>query len=468
MTIKIDLMRLLKYLLARIWLPIICAVICAGVMFYHSSFMVPDTYTASATLYVYNANPNVVNYQYVNLSDLNTAVQLIDTYMAVIRSNKVLDAVLERLDNPRLTTAAISASLSMGSVSGTGLLRISSTTPDPQLSMDICNAVASIAPHEIIRVVGAGSLEVVDYAELPKGPNSHNTMRNAMLGGMAGGVLACGLLVLMFLLNQKLTESKELTDMYTPPLLGVIPLQPEMKRRADYLLGNNSPTQLLVAYGKLRMNLTFAMKDKPKMLLVSSSVPGEGKSTVAANVAVSFAKDGKRVLLIDGDMRKPSQELLFDVNTHGSGLSEMLIGEASKDEAVLHEVRPNLDLIRSGTIPPNPAELLNSVEMRDFLHKQSDMYDLIVLDVPPINVVSDPLVLSDLGLNLLFVTRGGYSDHREIRKALKAVEFTDIPLLGMVMTGADLRRETGMSHKSYDRYYRVYDKSAKRTREAKK
>lgn len=468
MSIKIDLGRLIKYVLKRIWLPILLAVILAGGMFYRSAYMTQDTYTASATMYVYNANPNLVNYQYINSSDLNTAVQLMDTYMAVIRSNKVMDAVCERLDNPEILPAQVASTLSMGSVSGTGLLRISSTTRDPQLSMDICNAVASIAPSEIIRVVGAGSMEVVDYAELPMGPNGRGTLRNMTLGLLAGGVLGCGILVLLFLLNQRVADSRDLTDRYTLPMLGIIPRQSRSEGFVDRPISKMSPASLLVAYGKLRMNLNFTMKNKHKLLLVSSSVPGEGKSTVAANVAVSFAMDNKRVLLVDGDMRKPRQHQMFALNQSNTGLSDMLIGESSVKQVTVREIVPNLDLIPAGAVPPNPAELLNSSEMRKFLKNAEENYDYVVLDTPPINVVSDPLVLSDENAGLLFVTRAGYSDHREIRKALVAAEFTNIPVLGMVMTCANERAEDGYYRRGYKRYYNAYDQERKRAKEVQK
>lgn len=175
MTMKIDLVRLTRYLLKRIWLPILCALIGFGGMYYRSAYMMPDTYTAFATMYVFNGNPNAINYQYTTATDINTSVMLVDTYAVVIRSNKVMEAVAEQLDQSILPQY-IASTLSMSSVGETGVMQIACTTPDPQLSMDICNAVVSIAPAEIIRVVNAGSAEVIDYAELPLEPNNRQPM----------------------------------------------------------------------------------------------------------------------------------------------------------------------------------------------------------------------------------------------------------------------------------------------------
>ena len=163
-TREIDLIKLAFYILKRIWLVIICAAIGFGYMYWRVESRHVDTYTASATMYVFNANPNLVNYQYANYSDLDSAVRLIDTYTVVIRSNKVLDAVVERLtpDYPGISAGVISGSLSMGSVSETGVVAVNCTTRDPKMSCDICNAVVDVAPAEIIRVVGAGNAEVID------------------------------------------------------------------------------------------------------------------------------------------------------------------------------------------------------------------------------------------------------------------------------------------------------------------
>lgn len=458
MTMKIDLVRLIRYLLKRIWLPILCALIGFGGMYYRSTYMMPDTYTAFATMYVFNGNPNAINYQYTTATDINTSVMLVDTYAVVIRSNKVMEAVAEQLDQSILPQY-IASTLSMSSVGETGVMQIACTTPDPQLSMDICNAVVSIAPAEIIRVVNAGSAEVIDYAELPLEPNNRQPIKKGIIGALAGGVLGAGVLLIFFLMNRKLADTRDWTDNYTLPVLSTIPKQEKKENRSDYLIGNHTSSQVLAAYGKLRMNLFFAMHGEVKTLLISSAIPGESKSTVAANLAISFAMDGKSVLLIDGDMRKPTQGELFHLTDAEGGLSDLLVTASKKQGRIWENVRLNLDVLPTGTIPPNPSELLNSPEMQDLLKEMSKKYDLILIDTPPINVVTDALVLANTNVGMLFVTRCGYSDHREIRKALEAVEFSKINLLGATLTYATKTTEGYHSYSYYKRYYGAYDKN---------
>lgn len=463
MAVKIDMVKLLKYMLRRIWILIIVAEIGFGAMYYRAVFMQPDTYTAVATMYVFNGNPNVVNYQYTNTTDLNTAVMLVDTYKVVIRSNKVLNSVAERLGNS-ISAEYIDRTLGFGSVDKTGVMRISSTTTNPKLSMEICNAVADIAPAEIIRVVNAGNVQVVDYAELPERPNDKQGIKMGIIGALAGMVLAGGILVVLFLLNQKLTGSDELKERYNLQLLSIIGRVPAKKNKREYLLNENSEMQRKSEYQKLRVNLRFAMQNKTKTILISSAIPGECKSTVAANLSLSYAMTDSRVLLIDADLRKPTQNELFDLPKDAKGLSDILMGDASLQECVIRDVRKNLDIIPAGIGGANPADLLDSDRMRALLVAvQADEYSAIVVDLPPINIVSDALSLSDTNAGMLFVTRSGYSSHKEIRKALTAVEFADMLMLGMIMTCA-----TKQSDDSYGRYYSgYYDKYGKRKKDKK-
>ena len=221
---RIDIKKLFFFVLKRVWIVIVCAGIGFACMYCYTRYYQKDTYTAYATMYVLNGNPNLVNYQYANMADLNTAVQLLDTYMVVVRSSKVMTVVAERLQAkyPGINTGYISSTLSMGSVGETGVLQINCKTGNPQLSTDICNAVVDVAPAEIIRVVNAGSIEVIDYAEAPYGPDYRDPMKKGMLGALAGATLAGAALVLLFLLNHKVTEAEELTEAYTPPVLSSV------------------------------------------------------------------------------------------------------------------------------------------------------------------------------------------------------------------------------------------------------
>ena len=448
--------KLLAFILKRVWIIILCAGIGFAGMYYYSMNYKYDTYTASATVYVLNGNPNVVNYQYTNVSDLTSAVQLLDTYMVVIKSSKVMSVVAERLtaEYPGITSKYIASTLSMGSVSETGVLRIRSTTLNAKLSADICNAVLDVAPAEIIRVVSAGDIQIIDYAEEPLDPDYRSPRRDGLIGALAGAMLILVLLALLFLLNRKVTDIESLTDNYTPPILSSIKRSKAPKNAPELLLNENSTMEKVESYAKLRMNLLYTLvgKDK-KIVIVTSAVSGEGKSTVAANLAISCAMSGKKVLLVDADMRRACQKENFGYDESKPGLSEALVDKANWWDSVLTTKWENLNILPAGQLPPNPAELLSLPQTADLMAELQQQFDLILIDTPPIDVVSDPLVLSPYVAGCVLVVRQNYSDHREIRKALISIDMTGMNVLGFVFCGEKLKEERYYGKKYYQRYY---------------
>ena len=476
-TVRIDLLKLLKFVLKHCWLVILCAAIGAGMMYYRTEQR-PDMYTASGTMYVVNANPNMVNYGYTNTTDLSSAVQLIDTYSVVVKSERVMSTVLDTeldvLDEfgkatgekfllsqkyPELNTGLISATISMGSVNQTGMVRVSCTTNQPEKSRDICNAVLMNAPKAIVDVVGAGKAELVDAATLPLFPNSRGSMRQGIMGAIIGGGLAAALLLLICLLNQKVSSAKDLTASYTPPVLSSIRRSRRGSKDPDaYLLSKASEMELIESYAKLRINLMYTLSGKKNHVVeVTSAVSGEGKSTIAANLAISCAMSGKRVLLIDADMRRACQQDVFHYEADLPGLSNVLAGNCGWADTVVPGGQELLSVMPAGQIPPNPSELLESDAMRQLLKEVDQAYDLVLLDVPPINIVADPLTLSADVAGSVFVVRQGFSTHKEIRKALISAEMTGMDILGFVYYGENQLQDTISGYKNYKNYYQKYD-----------
>ena len=460
-TVKIDLVKLIRFVLKRSWLIVLCAEIGFGAMYIRTTRFMPDTYTASGTMYVNNGNPNVEQYQYTNSSDLDSAVKLIDTYLIVVKSEKVMKSVVAQLSNdyPGIQAGYISSSLSMASVSETGVAAVRSRTNDAKLSKDIVNAVLDAAPEEIIRVVGAGKIEIIDYAIAPMIPDSKGALKKGILGAMASAVLAGCVLLVMFLMNQRITDTKDLTDNYTPPVLASIQrIKEDSEKAGTFLLTNTTDMGIVENYAKLRMNLLYTLVGKEThAVIITSAVAGEGKSTIAANLAISCAMGDKKVLLVDGDLRRASQSSIFELSDHTKGMSEVLVGASKWQDMILKKIKGNVDLLPAGHFPPNPAELLGSNEMLALLKELEQAYDLVLLDMPPINIVSDPLVLSNSVAGCIFVTRQDYSDHREIRKALIEAEMAGMNVMGFVFYGEDIKEAGYYSKKYYNKYYSKYE-----------
>lgn len=209
--------------------------------------------------------------------------------------------------------------------------------------------------------------------------------------------------------------------------------------------------QVMEAYKMIRTNLLFALATtNSRTVVFSSAEPSAGKSTLSANLAIVMAQTGARVLLMDADMRKPSQHRNFK-KTRSLGLSKVLGGLNTLDECIHVNVKPNVDLITSGPTPPNPSELLGSTRMKELLEELESRYDFVFIDMPPLCVVADALVVAPNAAGVVLVARHNQTMYDEFGEALEKVNTAASKLLGVVLT--DMKVGTG-NYGRYGRYGR--------------
>ena len=208
------------------------------------------------------------------------------------------------------------------------------------------------------------------------------------------------------------------------------------------------------AYKLLRTNLTFMLPDtgKCRIIGVTSSIRSEGKSTTSINLSYTLAETGKRVLVIDGDLRLPSVAKKLELSVE-EGLSNLLVGMGTKESLIVRMSElPCWHVLPSGHIPPDPVERLGSAEMKALIEELSGDYDFIVIDLPPVNIVSDALAVAELIDGMLVVVRDDYSTRRELHKCIKQLELSSVRVLGFVVTS--LHGERSLYSKYKSRYYR--------------
>ena len=203
------------------------------------------------------------------------------------------------------------------------------------------------------------------------------------------------------------------------------------------ILSANSPFAMQEAYKTLRTNILFALRGTGcKKFCITSSAAGEGKSITILNLAISFAQTGKKVLLIDADLRCPALARLL-VEKATPGLSNILADLDSDQEAIHKDIYPNLDVIFSGDVPPNPSELLSGERMQQMLDKLSQKYDYILIDTPPVTMVSDVCIVASLLDGVLLLARQGKTRKDALKQAVNQLKLTDAKLLGYVLNGVD-------------------------------
>lgn len=217
--------------------------------------------------------------------------------------------------------------------------------------------------------------------------------------------------------------------------------------------------QIVEAYKIIRTGLLFALSTaQEKSIVCTSAEPGAGKSTICSNVAITMAQTGAKVILIDADMRKPTQHKIFRVN-NAQGLSKLLSGLAAMKDTIQRDVVTNLDLITSGPIPPNPSELLGSENMLNLLNRLSEEYDYIFIDTPPVNVVSDAFMLAKKVAGVMLVARQKQTHYEELQKAVESIRALEANVLGVVITDVSEQNKPYGAYKSYKAYDYEYGKA---------
>ena len=218
-------------------------------------------------------------------------------------------------------------------------------------------------------------------------------------------------------------------------------------------LSDESKFAIVESYKAARTNIMFSLSaDDNKTFAVTSYSKGEGKSTVSANLAISFSKMEKRVLLIDCDLRRPNIHNIFKVE-NTEGLSNIIGKMGDFDQAVHRDVLPNLDILPSGTIPPNPSELLCSARFIELVERLRNEYDYVIFDTPPVGVVADALLLKDLAAGFVVVLRERSTTHGDIQNLLESAKLADCKLLGFIKVGCVSSKKRGRRGYYYYQYY---------------
>ena len=233
------------------------------------------------------------------------------------------------------------------------------------------------------------------------------------------------------------------------------------KQRTLRLLGEQTPFAIRESFNQLRTNIMYTTNDHDgcPVYAITSAEMSVGKSTVSANIAVSFTQLGKKVLLIDADMRRPAQHFTFGYDKKQPGLSDLLAGVKTNDEECMNSPMRGLTVITSGIIPPNPAELMHSKKFVEYMEKWRYEYDIIFVDCPPAGVVADPIALSSIRSGFIIVAMANRSDSNRINATIKLLKMSKAKITGIILNATSLRGEGSKysRHYGYKRGYYKYN-----------
>lgn len=297
---------------------------------------------------------------------------------------------------------------------------------------------------------------VLATAQTPKDPVSPNIPQNVLFAALAGLVLAGGVILLLEYLDDTVKSPDDVNRVLSLSTLGAITRIAGIREPQDHIITVKHPrSPIAEAYRVLRTNLRFSGIENPSgALLVTSSGPGEGKTTTAANLAVAMAQSGRRVILMDTDLRRPSVHKFFGL-PNGSGLSNLFLDDTAPLESILQPTPiEGLEIITSGPLPPNPAEILDSKRMNDVLAKLRSRSDMLILDSPPVLAVADASILGSRCSGAILVIDSGRTRTEASKRSLETLRQTGAKVYGAVLNKLSSRRATGY-------YYYYYYSSQK-------
>lgn len=304
-----------------------------------------------------------------------------------------------------------------------------------------------------------GNARLIEQAVVPAKPIAPNILRNLVLGNILGILLAIAVALLLDLFDTSIKTVKEARELFGYTLLGLIPDFKKFEKTTTRNKGNRESGQYAArivvrdtpccpineAYQMLKANLSYLCSEEPKAIVVTSSVPQEGKSTVSANLALAMAQSERRVLLVDADMRQPVQHKIWEL-LNNVGLSDVLVGQAELTTTI-KAVMPNLHVLTAGVIPPNPMNLLESKRMASLIENFANQYDFVIVDTPSLSIAADAPILSKMVDGILLVSRPGVVDSASATTAKEFLQQTGQNVLGLVINA------TNIENKHFSSYY---------------
>jgi exopolysaccharide transport family protein len=317
--------------------------------------------------------------------------------------------------------------------------------------------------------IRTGNIRVVDLAEVPKTPVKPKKGQNVLLGLIVGLALGVGLAFFLEYLDNTIKTPDDLKERLKIPYLGPVPLMAVARGGSESLEDLITVTQpkstASESYRGIRTSLFFSAADNsPRVVLVTSAAPAEGKTMTAANVAVTMAQAGNRVLVIDCDMRRPRMHRMFNV-PRDRGVSNVLVGNCSLEEAIIPSSVQGLDVLPAGPVPPNPSEMLGSQSMGKLFQALRGRYDRIIVDSPPITAVTDAVILARLTDGVLLVVRAGETHREIVKNGIALLQGASAHILGAILNGVNMGRD---SYYYYQYYYYYYGEDGDRKRKTKR
>lgn len=430
-------------ILTKHWVTVAVSTLVGLVLAIGFSALMSPQYESTSTLYVsVRTDSGGSDELFQGASFAQTAVT---SYVDVATTAIVLEQVRAELDT-ELSRDELDTMLAVTSPSGSVLINITASHSDPEVAAEIANTTGAVFIDVVendIEVASEGEsgpvqIRIIEPGPVPEDQTSPNVMLNIALGLIVGAAIGIATALIRGLLDTRIHSVADVEQITTTPVVGRIAYDDEISER-PLVVHDDPRSPRAEAFRTLRTNLQFlGAGDGSRVFMISSAMPGEGKTHVVANLAIVLAESGARVALIEADLRKPRLAQVMGIEG-AAGLSDVLINRATLDDVTQPWGTESLFVLPAGQIPPNPSELLGSRTMEELIAEVSENADYVLIDAPPILPVTDAAVLSAYTSGTLLVTAVSQTKRQAIEHAIESLETVDGPPLGLIVNGLPVK-----------------------------
>lgn len=424
--------------------------------YFYSYYYKKPQYNSSVTVLL--TGDEAQGEKQVTQTDLNLNSGLISTYGSIAKSANVLSKVIENLGLD-ISVQNLQKNLTVAEIKNTQFLKITVENSNPETAMKIANEISTVFVEQIKTIYNIQNINIIDTAEISNTPCNINHIKDMAIALMAG-IFASGVLILiLYILDDTIKSEKDIPVNLKLETIGTIP---NTNKTNNELIIETDPKSYIVECLKTtRTNILYASNiNKKKAILFTSAREKEGKSFIVNNIAVAFAQANKKVLIVDTNLRTPKGRSQIFENQTGEGLSDFIkeitenkLENLEKAKKYIKETKiPNLHILESGTIPPNPSELLSSTNMRNLLELLKSMYDLVLLDGTPSMIVSDSIALSTMVDSTILIAENKVSKINELKKTKRQIQDVGGKIMGVILNKSDVQHNKYYG-KGYGYYY---------------
>ena len=448
----IDIKRILEIIFSKKIFIILILLLSIILGYVYSYYYKKPEYQSSVKILLV-ADENKTNKE-LTQTDLNINSSLISTYSSIAKSTNVIEKTINNL-GLNISVSKLQKNIEAKQIDNTQFLKITVKDENAETAKDIANELSKVFTEQIKEIYNLENISIVDKAEIESMPCNVNHAKDMILFTGIGLFISMVVIMIIYFFDDTIKNEKEIEKSIKLKSIGTLPRD---KDKEELITENNPKSHIVESIKTIRTNILYATNKK--VILLTSSKEKEGKTWVANNLAVAFAQAGKKIILVDANLRKANDySKVFDIEK-GEGLSDFIkeiseekLENLEKSRKYIKETKiPNLHILENGTIPPNPAELISSSNMKKLLDVLKSMYDIVLLDGTPCLSVADSIALSSMVDGTILVAENKKTKIAELKKAKRLIEDVNGNILGVITNKSEIQKGKYYG-KKYGYYY---------------